>query len=107
WRKTAGAPEQLAPGSVVAPGDVLQVTVIRGDEPYGWIVSVDGAGAVTVHGGGALAPGRTDLPTAYRLDDAPDFERFFLVTDDEPLPIEVVERAAERWAALRDPHAPL
>ena len=107
WRQTPDGAEQLAPGAEVRAGDLLQLSVVRGDEPYGWVVSVDGAGAVTVHAGGPLAPGRTDLPTAYRLDDAPAFEHFFLVTDDAPLARSDVEAAAAAVAARRDPDAPL
>src|SRR5690606_4130862 len=106
-RQTRAGPERLAPGATVRPGDVLQLSVIRGDAAYGWVVSVDGAGAVTLHGGGELAPGRAPLPNAYRLDDAPSFERFFLVTDDEPIARDDVVRAARALAALRDPDAPL
>lgn len=107
YRQTAAGAERLGPGAPVRSGDVLQLSVVRGDATHGWIVSVDGGGAVTLHGGGELAPGRTNLPHAYRLDDAPAFERFFLVTDDEPLAREDVVRAARALAAQRDPALPL
>ena len=89
-----GPPERLAPGAAAAAGDVLQLEYVRGDDAYGWLVSVDGRGQVTVHNDGALAPGAVRMPTAYRLDDAPGFEHFFLVTRDAPLRREDVVSAA-------------
>jgi hypothetical protein len=55
------------------------------------------SGAATA--GGLEPKGETLLPFAYELDDAPGFERFFLVTSREPFPVEVVVGAAERLAA--------
>lgn len=107
YRQTDAGPERLAPGTRVSNGEVLQLSVVRGDATHGWIVSIDGRGAVTLHGGGELPPGRTNLPDAYRLDDAPSFERFFLVTDDEPIAREDVVRAARALAERKDPAAPL
>ena len=104
YRQTPGGAERLASGATARAGDVLQLAVVRGDEPYGWIVSVDGAGVVSVHNEGELLPGRTLLPEAYRLDNAPRFERFLLVTDDAPIPREAVVEAAR---AAREPDAPL
>ncbi len=70
------------------------------------VVSVDGRGGVTLHwpeGSGPAAElesGRAvPLPHAYRLDDAPGFERFFLVTGAARFDTGAVLEAARRLAA--------
>ncbi len=91
----------LAEDPQARPGDVLQIGYVAGDARHGVIVSIDGRGAVTLHfpadasASTALAPGAHDLPDAFRLDDAPAFERFFLVTSDEPVDVKAVVDAAE------------
>jgi hypothetical protein len=109
---------RLAPGAVAAAGDLLQIAYVSGGAGYGLIFSLDGRGAVTFHyprpgeesqaGAAATAPplqpgGETALPYAYRLDDAPAFERFFLVSSAEPFALEPILKAAESLAA--DPAA--
>jgi hypothetical protein len=39
------------------------------------------------------------LPQAYELDDAPAFERFYMVTADEPFAVETVVDAIRRAGA--------
>jgi hypothetical protein len=93
FRKTGDRIEKLAPGSVVRAGDVLQLRFNGGGRRHGVIASIDGAGAVTLHYPDAedaptALPARTsDLPHAYALDDAPRFERFFFITDDQPIDV--------------------
>jgi hypothetical protein len=89
-----GSAAPVASGDLARPGEVLQVEVVRGDDPFGWVLSVDGRGQVTVHNKGALAPGTEALPEAYALDDAPAFEHFFVVACDEPIPRDEVVSAA-------------
>jgi hypothetical protein len=101
-----GEPEALARDARARAGDVLQLSVVSGGRPYGVVVSVDGRGVVTRHGpgDGALAaklPSRGAVPLdhSYRLDDAPAFERFFLVTGGSPFAVEPVLDAFRRLAA--------
>jgi hypothetical protein len=82
---------------------VVQIAYQAAGRRYGVVVSIDGRGRVTRHlprTGDRAAPLRAGapvpLPEAYRLDDAPGFERFFLVTSDAPFSVELVVRAAER-----------
>ncbi len=98
--------EALARGARARAGDVLQLSVVSAGRPYGVVVSVDGRGAVTLHGPGdgpvaaALpAGGAVPLDHAYRLDDAPAFERFFLVTGATPFATGPVLDAVRRLAA--------
>jgi hypothetical protein len=105
--QTAGAePEALVRGARARAGDVLQVSVLAAGRSFGVVVSVDGRGVVTRHGpgeGDMASPlprgGVLPLDHSYRLDDAPAFERFFLVTGDAPFAVEPVVEAFQRLAA--------
>jgi hypothetical protein len=90
----------------VRAGDVLQLSVVSAGRPYGVVVSVDGRGVVTRHGPGdgtlaarLPAQGAVPLDHSYRLDDAPAFERFFLVTGGSPFAVEPVLDAIGHLAA--------
>ncbi len=106
-RSHAGAgPEELRDGAVAREGDLLQLSYVAAGRPFGAVVSVDGRGTVTLHwpeeGGPAARlaqPGAVPLPHAYLLDDAPAFERFFLVTGDAVFDSATVVEAARRLAA--------
>jgi hypothetical protein len=77
---------------------VLQVSYVALGRPYGVIFSIDGAGVVTLHhptsaeGEQALVDldGAVPLPSAYELDDAPRFEKFFFVTALHPLDVTAI-----------------
>ena len=108
YRKVGDRAERLAPGAAVRAGDVLQLRYDGGGRSHGLIASIDGAGAVTLHfpaaadGSTALAASTSDLPHAYALDDAPRFERFFFVTDDEPIDVAAALGALRALARRRD-----
>jgi anti-sigma-K factor RskA len=98
----------LADGNVVGAGALLQLAYVASGEPHGVIVSIDGAGGVSQHfpldkGGSTLLflNRRSLLPNAIELDDAPGFERFFLVTSKKPIDVETVLAKAAELA--RDP----
>jgi hypothetical protein len=104
YRRGAGGNQRLKDGASAARGDLLQVAY--GGAGYGVVLSIDGAGKVTLHwpgngGGAALAvkPGENRVPSAYELDDAPAFERFFLVQAKAPFPVATVMDAARALAA--------
>ena len=71
---------------------------------YGVLLSIDGARKVTLHWPEAgqrrrrplQASGEMRLPSAYELDDAPAFERFFLVRADEPFSVATAWRRPAR-----------
>lgn len=91
-------PQPLRSGDVVGAGDVLQLRVRRADASHGVVVSVDGSGAVTRHfpdgADTALPTATASLPFSFELDDAPGYERFFLVTSSAPIDVDAVVRAA-------------
>jgi hypothetical protein len=99
-----GERSPLGEGDLAHAGDVLQIAVVQGEAPYGAIVSIDGRGGVTVHAR-QLRPGEGSgtivLDQALKLDDAPAFERFFLVTGSQPIPVETLTSAARVLA--KDP----
>lgn len=88
----------LHSGDVVGAGDVVQVQT-RSTEAaaYGVVISIDGRGGVSRHfpdtADTALPRGTAALPFSFELDDAPGFERFFLVTSNRPIDIAAVEAA--------------
>jgi hypothetical protein len=98
-------PVKLGPSSRVRPHDVLQLAYTAGEARFGAVVSVDGSGVVTFHlpfNAAEAAPlagtGETNLPQAYELDNAPGFERFFLVTAPKPFSLSPVVDAARALA---------
>jgi hypothetical protein len=107
-RRTTSGAEVVAPGAPARPGDLLQLGYVAAPG-FGVIVSIDGRGGVTRHWpaegdeAGALTSGREVLlPESFRLDDAPSFERFILVTADRPFEVAPVLDAARVLAVRPD-----
>ena len=104
--------QRLRDGAHAARGDLLQLAYATVDAGFGVVVSIDGAGTVTQHwpepGGTRAVPlrvgGEVRLPSSYELDDAPSFERFFLVRASEGFDVAPV-LAAARVLAARPPEA--
>ena len=76
----------LKDGEYVAAGDRVQLAYASGGFAFGAILSVDGNGVVTQHlplVGNTAVPldetGEILLPYSFVLDNAPDFERFYLI----------------------------
>ena len=111
FRQADAGAEALRPAAVAHSDEVVQVAYQAADRRYGVVVSIDGRGRVTRHlprAGEMAAPLKTGalvpLAEAYRLDDAPGFERFFLVAADQPFRVDAVVRAAEKvWGGNADP----
>lgn len=107
-RQRDARPERLSDGARVSAGDRLQVSYTSGDAVRGVIVSIDGAGATTLHFPASedVEPtllGRAQLPSGFELDDAPGFERFFFVTtQDDTLSVQDVMTAAKALAGSDD-----
>lgn len=89
--------------------DRLQLSVVAAGARHGVVLSIDGSGVVTLHApdraGGSTAlqqDGAVRLPSSYELDAAPGFERFILVTADQPLDVARIEQAARAVAGAPD-----
>ncbi|WP_428261243.1 hypothetical protein [Haliangium sp.] len=109
FRKRAEAVEALERNAVVRPGDLLQLSYLAAGRPHGVVLSIDGGGAVTLHyperpdGDTALAEGGpVSLAHSYQLDDAPEFERFFLITADRAIAVEDLLESARALADEAD-----
>lgn len=91
WLSEARGPRLLRDGEEVSAGATVQLGYRAAGARYGVIGSIDGRGGATLHfpsgadGATALAAPPTLLDHAYQLDDAPRFERFFLVLAATPL----------------------
>ncbi len=100
--KTAQGVRPVREGDVLGAGALLQVGYSAGGAGYGAVFSIDGRDTVTLHWprdastpSPTIEPDGDSLPVSYELDDAPRFERFFLVTCDARFDVQDVLRAAE------------
>ncbi len=116
YRKDDAGVELLSDGAPVRRGDLIRIAYRAASPCFGVIVSIDGAGVVTRHlpvdaeAAAPMRPGEaTPLDTSYELDDAPKWERFFLVTGERAFDVQAVLEAARRAAtgAGADPPASL
>jgi hypothetical protein len=102
FRKAQQGAEPLHPGDPVGPGAILRIGYQAAGLRYGAILSCDGNGQVTVHfpvqgeQAATLEAGESLLPTAYELDAAPEYERFFLVMADTPFALAPLRQTLAR-----------
>lgn len=108
YRKSGNKVEILQNGSLARKGDLLQIAYISDKDVYGIILSIDSRGTVTLHyplqnaAPAKLVTGKKMLlGNSYELDDAPDFERFFLITANSKLDVKRMLNAAEDLARDR------
>ena len=133
-RKRGDQVERLDRDASARAGDLLQIAYAAAGHTHGVILSIDGAGVVTLHH--PIAPGNDttlpppaapdqatpakpapgkgliDLAHAYELDDAPAYERFFFITPartpggpGSPSPIDLALILERAHALARDPAA--
>jgi len=107
YKKSLSGPQALSDGAAAATGDILQIKYAAGSESYGAIASLDGRGTLTWHlpAGPSVAPGAAAaraprieeagaaLASAYELDDAPSFERFFIFSSKDSFDLSLVAAA--------------
>ncbi len=96
FRKLASGAQRLQEGALAQRGDLVQLAYRSGGLQYGAILSVDGRGIVTGHlpttGAEAVPLAAQDtLDVAYELDDAPRWERFYLVAADRRFDLAAVQ----------------
>ena len=95
WKKTGDSAIQMKNLDEAREGDEIQLRYAVPEKCFGMLFSMDGNGTITMHMGDenqaiSLETGKmTTLPFAYKLDDAPKFEKFFLVTSKEGFSIDV------------------
>jgi len=92
-------PVLLRDGAQVKPHDVVQVAVLAPGRLWAAVVSIDAQGGATLHAApSAVGLGEVRLPRAFELDEAPGFERFFLVVSSAPFEAQPVIAAAQALA---------
>ncbi len=95
WKKTGDSAVQMVNLGDASEGDEIQLRYRVPQKCFGMLFSMDGNGTVTMHMGDGnnaieLEPGKmTTLPFAYKLDNAPKFEKFFLLTSQKSFAIDV------------------
>ena len=107
YRHGADGDERLRDGARVTRGDLVQLAYRSRAGGYGVLLSIDGAGKVTMHwpekndGSAAALQSRDEfrVPSSYELDDAPAFERFFMVRAAAPFSVATAVDAARALAA--------
>lgn len=113
YRKAESSGELLTDGDPARRGDLIRVAYRLASPRFGVIVSIDGRGVVTRHlpvtGEAAIAleagPTRP-LDQAYELDDAPLWERFYLITAETTFDVQTVLEAARTAAVKTGAEAP-
>lgn len=112
-RKVGASSELMTDGDAARRGDLVRLAYRASGPCFGVILSIDGRGVVTRHlpvTGAApadLQPGATTLlDEAYELDDAPRWERFFLITSDATFDVQMVIDTARVVAAKVGTDAP-
>ena len=94
WKKTGDSAVQMSNLDEAREGDEIQLRYAVPEKCFGMLFSLDGNGTLTMHMGDgsqaiALEPGKmTTLPFAYKLDNAPKFEKFFFVTSREAFDVD-------------------
>lgn len=95
WKKTGDSAVQMQNLDAASEGDEIQLRYSVPEKCYGLLFSMDGNGVITMHMGDnnraiVLEPGKmTTLPFAYKLDNAPKFEKFFLLTSKADFAVDV------------------
>ncbi len=109
FRKTGAEVQPLKNGDIVKESDLLQIAYRVTTGRYAVILSMDGRGSVTLHlpekpdSSPRVNPGKTVyLKNSYELDDAPGFERFFLLVSKNKINIDSIIKRAEVLAKNRE-----
>lgn len=111
WRAAQPENQRLEQGDKVRKGDTIQLEYVVPRDISGMIFSVDGRDVVTLHhpenarSAALLEQGTHLLPYSYTLDDAPDYERFFLVQCTHDVDASALLAHAKRFAAHATPDA--
>lgn len=109
YRKNGNQADVLKNGDSAKKNDILQIAYQIPKDRYCIIFSIDGNSSVTLHYSSSdksapedSAPGKIFVPESYQLDDAPFFERFFMITSDKKIHGDDILSRAEKFALDRD-----
>jgi hypothetical protein len=87
---------KLQDQAIAQEGDVLQLGYFAVNYKNGILLSIDGNKNITVHfpeepGKQLVLNKETILPTAIKLDDSPEYEKFYLILSNDDLPLGLME----------------
>lgn len=109
YKKVPEGSIELSDGDKAAKGDILQLRYGPSAARYAIIASIDGGGTITWHypsyysGGSASSPRIREegafLESAFELDDAPSFERFFIISSKGSFDVATAAKALDRLVA--------
>ncbi len=106
YRKNENRIEVIENGSITKEYDLLQIAYVSREEGHGVILSIDGRGSVTLHYPEDSSSStklklnkKILLPSAYELDDAPTFEKFFFITSKDKLNVKQILKSAKIQSA--------
>lgn len=97
WKKIGDSAVQMSNLDEAREGDEIQLRYSVPEKCFGLLFSMDGNGTLTMHmaeGNKAIAlePGKmTTLPFAYKLDNAPKFEKFFFLTSRDNFELDAAD----------------
>lgn len=109
YRKSASEVKMLKNGDIAKKADLIQLAYRTSIAAYGIIFSIDGRGSVTLqypeHSSNTTKLKSNEkiyLQNSYELDDAPGFERFFLILSKKEIDIDKFIKKAEEFASGPD-----
>lgn len=109
FQQTPQGDKPLQDGDSIHSNDVIQLAFHADNFSYGIIISLDGRGTLTWHfpsdpaGDQKLARGkRVTLKQAYKLDDAPRFERFYFIRSQQHIDVDAIIAASKRIQPDKD-----
>jgi len=109
YRKNGNQADFLKNGDTAKKDDIVQIAYQIPKERNCIIFSIDGNSGVTLHyssSGNSIQDnsktGKTFVPESYQLDDAPYYERFFMITSDAEIRRDEILSRAKKFALDRD-----
>ena len=109
YRKNGNQADILKNGDAAKKDDIVQIAYQIPKERNCIIFSIDGNSGVTLHYSSSeksmpdsSKTGKIFVPESYQLDDAPYYERFFMITSDSEIRREEILSRAKKFALDRD-----
>lgn len=105
YKQSQSQGEKVSEQSYLRQGDTLQLSYVAAGHQYGYLFSIDGNGVVTEHLAEVDGPaqlsneGEIRLRSAYQLDDAPKYERFFFISSTDDFDLNPVKQAINQLIA--------
>jgi hypothetical protein len=108
FKKLNGDSIKIESNSIVNQGDQLMIRYHSKGKKYGMIFSIDGNNRVTTHfpinfkDSTKIESGQQLLPFAYTLDDAPEYEIFYFITDNKEIDSKQIINSIKQELKFKD-----